>query len=62
MNAPQTKFEQFMVLVAAVGANRAKGDIRLYERLKNDLNRDCPDLAPGQYETAITAISRAAGV
>lgn len=55
--------DAFMRFVAQAGACRtADSDWRLYERLKADLVRQFPALEPRQYQAAINAISRAAGV
>lgn len=56
-------FDAFMRFVAQAGACRtADSDWRLYERLKADLVRQFPAIEPRQYQAAINAISRAAGV
>jgi hypothetical protein len=60
MNAP---LDQFVSHVIKIGALRGRDpDWPLYERLKADLTRDHPGLTQREYERAILAIARAAGV
>ncbi len=48
---------------ASLSAYRTRGaDYGLYERLKGDLVRHCPDLSPAEYDRAIRCLSRLAGV
>lgn len=62
MNAPDP-YTRFLSLVRAMGAARLVDcDYRLYERLKGEFVRDFPEAAPAEYEQAMRAISRAAGV
>ena len=37
-------------------------DYRLYEEMKRQFRRDFPNASPAEYEQAMRAISRAAGV
>lgn len=60
MNA---RLDQFVTRAIQVGAQRSLDpDWTLYERLKSELNRDYPNLTPQEYERALLAIARAAGV
>ena len=62
MTEIKSRFEQFMALVAAVGANRRKGDYALFERLKNEMRRDFPNLTAEQYTETVRKIADAAGI
>jgi hypothetical protein len=54
---------RFMALVRQMGAARRNdSDYRLYESLKRDFVRDFPLATQAEYEAAMRAISRAAGV
>lgn len=60
MNA---RLDQFVTRAIEIGAARQYDpDWALYERLKSELGRDYPNLTPQEYERAILAIARAAGV
>lgn len=62
MNAPDA-YTRFLALVRTMGAaRRVDCDYRLYERLKGEFVRDFPSASPAEYEQAMRAISRAAGV
>lgn len=55
--------DEFVSRAIKIGALRGRDpDWTLYERLKADLDRDHPDLTHREYERAILAIARAAGV
>ena len=59
----ETRYTRFMRLVASLAAMRnGAGRYDLYERLKGEFQRDVPDATPEQYEQAMPAIARAAGV
>lgn len=61
--ADKTPVERFVALASVIGAARADGpDWSAYERLKRDFVRQCPDATPDEYERAMQAIARAAGV
>lgn len=63
MNAPQTAYERFMTRLAVHAAQRpADGSWALYERLKMDFMSAVPACSQEQYEAAMKAIARAAGV
>lgn len=52
-----------MAFLATVSASRDDGPSwALYERLKRDFVRQCPDATTDEYERAMQAIARAAGV
>lgn len=56
-------YARFLARLPAIGACRQHDeDWQLYERLKADLVRQCPSIAPPQYQAAISAIACAAGV
>ena len=62
MNAPDA-YTRFLALVRTMGAaRRVDSDYRLYEEMKRQFQRDFPEAAPAEYERAMRAISRAAGV
>lgn len=61
--AEQRPVDAYLRHAATLSAYRTRGaDYGLYERLKGDLVRHCPDLEPAEYERAIRAIARLAGV
>ena len=61
--ADKTPVERFVALAAVIGAARADGpDWAAYERLKRDFVRQCPGATQSEYEQAMRAIARAAGV
>ena len=61
--AEKTPVERFLAFVAVIHAGRHAGaDWTLYERLKRDFVRQCPDATPDEYESAMQAIALAAGV
>lgn len=61
MNLP-SRYEQLLALAVQVGAGRQRTpDYALYERLKRDLVRDCPELSPREYDVAVAAIAKATG-
>ena len=63
MNAPQTPYERFMSHLPTYGLNRSGGPSwPLYERLKDDFQHACPGVTPTQYEQAMIAIAKVAGV
>lgn len=62
MNAPDA-YTRFLALVRTMGAaRRVDCDYRLYEEMKRQFQRDFPNASPAEYEQAMRAISRAAGV
>lgn len=62
MNFP-SRYEQFLALVVQIGAERRHTqDYELYERLKRELVRDCPEMSPQEYARAIATISGATGI
>jgi hypothetical protein len=61
--ADKSPVERFVALASVIGAARADGpDWPAYERLKRDFVRQCPDATQSEYEQAMRAIARAAGV
>lgn len=61
--ADKTPAERFLAFVAGIAAVRHGGPSwPTYERLKGDFLRQCPDATPDEYERAMQAIARAAGV
>lgn len=58
----QSAFARFLSRVSQIEALRQDEAYALYERLKRELGRECPDLAPPEYEVAIRAIARASGI
>lgn len=63
MQVAEKPLDAFLRHAATLSAYRTRGaDYALYERLKGDLVRHCPDLEPTEYELAIRAIARLAGV
>ena len=61
--ADKTPVERFVALAAVIGAARSDGpDWAAYERLKRDFVRQCHDATTDEYERAMQAIARAAGV
>ena len=61
--AEKTPVERFMSFLATVSASRDDGPSwALYERLKRDFVRQCPDATPQEYERVMRAVARAAGV
>jgi len=61
--AEKTPVERFMSFLATVSASRDDGPSwALYERLKRDFVRQCPGATQSEYEQAMRAIARAAGV
>jgi len=62
MNAPDP-YTRFLALVRTMGAaRRVDYDYRLYEEMKRQFQRDFPGASPAEYERAMRAISKAAGV
>lgn len=62
MNAPDA-YTRFLALVRTMGAaRRVDCDYRLYETLKSEYRRLFPSATPAEYERAMRAISKAAGV
>lgn len=63
MQVAEKPLDAFLRHAATLSAYRARGaDYALYESLKRDLVRHCPDIEPAEYERAIRAIARFAGV
>lgn len=63
MQVAEKPLDAFLRYAATLSAYRTSGaDYALYERLKGDLVRHCPDLEPAEYDRAIRAIARLAGV
>lgn len=61
--APVDRYARFLARLPGIRACRQHDeDWQLYELLKQDLARECPDLDPARYDAAISAIARAAGV
>lgn len=61
--ADKTPVERFIALATVIHAWRpSEADWTLYERLKRDFVRQCPDATPDEYDSAMQAIARAAGV
>lgn len=61
--AEKTPVDRFLSLAAVIGAARAdRPSWPAYERLKRDFVRQCPDATPDEYDSAMQAIARAAGV
>lgn len=61
--AEKPPVERFLAFVAVIHAGRHAGaDWTLYERLKRDFVRQCPDATPDEYERVMRAVARAAGV
>lgn len=61
MNFP-SRYEQFLALVVQIGAERRHTqDYELYERLKREMVRDCPEMSPQEYDAAVVAIAKATG-
>lgn len=55
--------ERFLAFVAGIAAVRHGGPSwPMYERLKGDFLRQCPDATPQEYERVMRAVARAAGV
>ncbi len=60
MNA---RLDDFVSRSIKIGAMRSLDlDLALYERLKAELYKDHPNLTPQEYERALLAIARVAGV
>lgn len=63
MQVAEKPLDAFLRHTASLSAYRTRGaDYALYERLNGDLVRHCPDLEPAEYDRAIRAIARFAGV
>ena len=63
MQVAEKPLDAYLRHAATLSAYRTRGaDYALYERLKGDLVRHCPDLEPAEYERAIRCLSRLAGV
>ena len=61
--AEKTPVERFLAFVAGIAAVRHGGPSwPTYERLKGDFARQCPGATQSEYEQAMRAIARAAGV
>ena len=63
MQVAEKPLDAFLRHAATLSAYRTRGaDYALYESLKRDLVRHCPDLEPAEYDRAIRCLSRLAGV
>jgi hypothetical protein len=61
--AEKPPVERFLAFVAGIAAVRHGGPSwPMYERLKGDFLRQCPDATPQEYERVMRAVARAAGV
>ena len=63
MEVAEKPLDAYLRHAATLSAYRTRGaDYALYESLKRDLVRHCPDLEPAEYDRAIARIARLAGI